>query len=1109
MAAKLFAVARIAKTSARSEDIEMTRSTAIALAAIMLFSPRAWSNDATKKEEKTKLTAATFSGIKLRAIGPALMSGRISDVAIDPVKPNTWYVAAGSGNLWKTTNAGTTWTPIFDNYGSYSIGCVTIDPSNRHTIWVGSGEAVGGRHVGYGDGVYRSLDAGKSFKNMGLKQTEHIAKILVHPRDSDVVYVAAQGPLWSPGGERGLYKSSDGGDTWTKILGKGPYTGVTDVAFNPRNPQVLFAVTHQRHRTVWSLVNGGPESGIFKSTDGGQSWRELTSGLPDEDMGKIGIAVSPVKPDVVYATIELAGRKGGFWRSADGGENWTKMSDYISGGTGPHYYQEIWADPHRFDVVYQANVRMGRTEDGGKTWKTVESQWKHVDNHAVGFHPTDADFLLVGCDGGLYRSYDFAKTFAYCANLPLTQFYKVDVDNDWPFYNIVGGTQDNNTQYGPSRTNNISGIRNSDWRIAIGGDGHDCAIDPKDPNIIYCESQRGYLRRFDRRTGESVDIRPQPGRGEEALRYNWDSPIHISPHSHTRLYFGSKKLHRSDDRGDSWKAVSPDLSRDLDRFKLKVMERVWSIDAVYDLAAMSQFGNITSISESPLVEGLIYVGTDDGLIQVTEDGGKHWRKIQRIYGIPEQSFVNDVKADLHDKDTVYAVLDNHKTGDLKPYIVKSTDRGKSWKSIVGDLPERHIVWRIVQDHVKQDLLFAGTEFGLFFTLDGGSHWIKLTGNVPTIPFRDIEIQERESDLVGATFGRGFYVLDDYSPLRMVDDESLTSNEFVLFPVKKPLLYIPDRVLGREKGSQGDSFFTAPNPPFGAVITYYLRDGLKTKKQVRHEKEAEVDKSGGDNVIPVWDELKQEEREEKPVIIFTVTDADGNVVNRIEGPTSAGMHRVAWNLRHAPFTADGDTGPLVVPGTYQVAAVKRVDDIVTELGSARTFEVEPVGNPTLPLQGRQNILTFQRKAGELQRAVTAANGKTQEVLDQLAAIKKVIKKSAKADLHLLDEARALEQGLIDVREALTGDTTRTKRSQTAVPSITRRIRNALHGTFNNTYGPTKTQRTEYEIAHEEYERVSQNLNKLIDVEYAKLKERLDKAGVPWTPGRKLTELPKQE
>ncbi len=1080
----------------------MKRNLAIVVVSCLLSSVAVLGSDETPDKTKSRLIADTFSGLKLRAIGPALMSGRISDVAIDPVKPNTWYVAAGSGNLWKTTNAGTTWDPIFENYRSYSIGCVTIDPSNRHTIWVGSGEDVGGRHVGYGDGVYLSLDGGKTFVNKGLKKSEHIARILVDPRNSNVVYVAAQGPLWSPGGERGLYKTTDGGDSWQQILAKGPFTGVTDVAFDPRNPQIIYAVTHQRHRTVAALINGGPESGIFKSLDGGETWQRLKSGLPKADQGKISIAVSPMKPDVVYATIELAGRTGGFWRSTDAGQSWTKMSDYISGGTGSHYYQEIWADPHRFDVVYQANVRLGRTEDGGKTWQTVESPWKHVDNHAVAFHPSDPDFLLVGCDGGLYRSYDYGKTFQFCANLPLTQFYKLSVDNDLPFYNIVGGTQDNNTQYGPSRTNNRSGIRNSDWRTTIGGDGHDCAIDPEDPNIIYCESQQGFLRRYDRQTGESVGIRPQPQRGEEALRFNWDSPILISPHLHTRIYHGSKKLHRSDDRGDSWTTISPDLSRNLDRFKLKVMNRVWSIDAIFDLDAMSQYGNITSISESPKQEGLIYVGTDDGLIQVTEDGGKNWRKIQRIVDIPEFAFVNDIKADLHDADTVYAVLDNHKTGDFKPYVVKSTDRGKTWTSMVGDLPDRHIVWRIEQDHVKKNLFFLGTEFGLFFSPDGGEHWIKLTGNVPTIPFRDIAIQRRENDLVGASFGRSFFVLDDYSPLRLVNEALLRDHELVLFPVRKALLYVPARALGREKGSQGDAFFTSPNPPFGAVLTYYLRDTLKTRQQARYEKESKVKKTGGDNVYPGWDELTKEEREEGPVIIFTVTDAAGNVVNRVIGPASAGFHRIAWNLRYAPFTADGGNGPLVVPGIYKVSAAKRVDDVVTKLGDVQTIEVSSIGKPSLTSQDPKTTLQFQMKAGELQRRVTGASERVQEALDQLAQIKQVIRQSQKADIRLFDEARTVELKLMDVQVSLKGDPTRANRSQTAPVSIMRRVQNALNGTLSNTYGPTKTQRREFQIAHLEYEQMAAKLKKLVEVDFVKLQHKLDKAGVPWTPGRQI-------
>ncbi len=728
-------------------------------------------------------------------------------------------------------------------------------------------------------------------------------------------------------------------------------------------------------------MNGGPETGIHKSTDGGQTWRELKRGIPGDDKGKIALAISPQKPDVVYASIEMANRTGGVFRSEDTGASWSKMSDYMSGGTGPHYYQELWADPHRFDVLYHANVVLGRTEDGGKTWEPVGNSAKHVDNHAVAFHPTDPQFLLVGCDGGLYKSYDRCATYDFAENLPLTQFYKVDVDYDSPVYHVVGGTQDNNSQYGPTRTLTRNGIRNADWRITIGGDGHDCAIDPEDPNIIYGESQEGYLRRFDRRTGESVDIRPQPGKGEDFFRFNWDSPIHISPHSHTRLYFASNVLHRSDDRGDSWTTISPDLSRGLDRFVMKMMGRIWSLDAIWDLYAMSQFGSVTSISESPVEEGLIYVGTDDGLIQVTEDGGKTWRKVEKIYGVPELAFINDIKADRFDADVVYAALDHHKEGDYGPYLIKSSDRGKTWTSIAGNLPERHLVWRVIQDHVKPELLFAGTEFGVFVTLDGGQKWTKLSGGMPNIPVRDLEIQRRENDLVAATFGRGFYVLDDYSLLRSIDATELAKQEGTLFPIKTAELYIPDDKLGGRVGSQGSSYYSAENPPYGAVFTFYLRDSFETKKDQRRKNEKETQKKGGDNPYPGWDAIKAEDREVTPVVVFEVRDAQGQVVDRIDGPVSKGMHRVAWELRYAPFVvrpdSDGSSGrrrrrgggPLVVPGKYTVQAFARSGDATKPLGEPQSFEVKLISTPTLEPQDRAKVLAFQMQLGKLQQAVT--------------------------------------------------------------------------------------------------------------------------------------------
>lgn len=743
----------------------------------------------------------TFAGLEFRSIGPALMSGRIADIAIDPTNPSTWYVGVGSGGVWKTENGGTTWAPVFDDEDTYSIGCITLDPHNPGTIWVGTGENVSGRHVGYGAGVYRSRDGGITWENMGLGASEHIGMIRVDPRDSNTVYVASQGPLWSGGGERGLYKSTDGGQSWNKILGDGlgntdiddQYTGVSEVHLDPRNPDVVYAVSWQRFRNVAVLLDGGPGSGIHKSTDGGETWRELTEGLPTEDKGKIGFAISPQNPDVVYATIELAHREGGFYRSQDGGESWEKQNDYISGGTGPHYYQEIFASPHKFDRVYQMDQHMHVTENGGKDFVRTNSDKKHVDHHAMAFHPTDEDYLLVGNDGGVYESLDLGETWRFIANMPVTQFYKVSVDYDEPFYNVFGGTQDNSSFGGPSRTNNVIGIRNEDWYLTLGADGHQSAADPTNPNIIYANWQQGNLTRYDHSTGESVYIKPLPAADEEAERVNWDAPILISPHNAERLYHATHRVWRSDNRGDSWQAISGDLTRNQERTRQPLMGRRWSFDAIWDLSAMSQYNTITSLSESPLVAGLLYAGTDDGLVQISEDGGANWRRVDSLPGVPDNFFVNDIKADLHDADTVYIVVDDHKSGDYSPYLLKSENRGRSWRSISANLPERDVLWRVVQDHVNPDLLFVGAETGVFFTVDGGRLWTKLSGGAPTIAFRDLVIQTRENDLVGATFGRSFYILDDYSPLRSVTAKML-QNDSVLFPVRRVHWYLQRRPL---------------------------------------------------------------------------------------------------------------------------------------------------------------------------------------------------------------------------------------------------------------------------------------------------------------------------
>lgn len=1060
--------------------------------------------------EEPAMSSEAFAGLKLRNIGPALMAGRISDIAIDPADRSTWYVAVGSGGVWKTIDAGTTWTPIFDKESSYSIGCVSIDPINSAVIWVGTGENVSGRHVGFGDGVYKSLDGGANWKRMGLEKSEHIARILIDPRNSDVVYVAAEGPLWSAGGERGVYKTTDGGNSWEPALEISENTGVTSLEFDPINPDVLYAAAYQRRRTVWSFLAGGPESGIYKSTDGGESWRKLERGLPKGDMGKIGLAVSPVEPDYVYATVEATEKEKGFYRSTDAGESWEKRSSYISGGTGPHYYQEIYASPHDRDLIYQADVWLHVTEDGGKTFHRLGEEFKHSDNHALVFDPEDPQYLLVGCDGGLYETFDQGKDWRFFSNMPITQFYKLALDNDTPFFNIAGGTQDNNSQLGPSRTLDASGIRNQDWIITMGGDGYSCQIDPEEPNLVYAELQVGTLVRFDKATGQRVDIQPQPGPEDAPERWNWDAPILISPHSHTRLYYGSQRLWRSDDRGDSWTPVSGDLTRNQNRLELEVMGRVWSVDSIFDHYAMSYYDSTTSISESPLIEGLIYVGTDDGLVQVTEDGGRNWRRIDSLPGVPDHFFVNEVKASPVDPNTVFVAVDNHKSGDFKPYLLKSTDRGRSWTAIAGDLPDRHLVWSVEQDQVKPNLLFAGTEFGIFFTLDGGTQWMKLSGEVPTIAFRDIEIQRRETDLVGASFGRGFFVFDDYSPLRTATD-ALLAEPAHLFPIKKTLLYVPREQLGDPgKAFQGAAYFTAPNPPFGAVVTYHLSESLETAKAQRRKKEQEIRKEGGNVPFPGWDALEKEAREEEPQIVLTVQDASGKVIQRVMGPASKGFHRVAWDLRYPSpnpirLEAEGFTppwardrgGPLIRPGRYTVTLSKLVNGQETEMARAQSFDVVALGGSTLPEQDPAEVLAFQQQAANLVRLASGAQRRLGELATQLKAMHEAAIKTPAETASMVARVRNLELRLADLRETLTGNAVREERAEPISPAILDRARHVYRSNLDSTYGPTETQRRSYQTAESDFTKFQSNLEQFAS-DVAALSQDLQQAGAPYVP-----------
>lgn len=1072
----------------------------------------------TKDTPATPMSAATFKGLELRGIGPALMSGRIAHIEFEPGDPATWYIAVGSGGVWKTVNAGTTWTPIFDAQASYSIGTLTIDPSNTAVLYVGTGEDVGGRHVGYGDGVYRSRDGGANWENIGLKGSEHIARILVHPKAPDTLFVAAQGPLWSRGGERGFYRTEDGGKTWQRTLGDEAWTGVTDIVMDPRNPDRLYAATWQRHRTVAAYMGGGPNSGLHRSEDGGKTWTKLAQGLPEGSMGKIGLAISPHDPDTVYAAIELDRRKGGIWRSTDRGATWEKRSDTVSSGTGPHYYQELYASPHHPGRIYLMSNTTMISHDGGATFVPLNNEHKHVDDHAIAFRPDDPDYVMIGSDGGLYESFDDTKTWRYIANLPVTQFYKVAVDDDQPFYNIYGGTQDNNTQGGPSRTDTIHGIRNSDWFITLFGDGHQPATEPGNPDIVYSHWQQGNLARYDRKVGELVYIQPQPGPNDPPERFNWDAPILVSPHAPTRLYHASQRVWRSDNRGDTWTPISGDLTRNEDRLRLPLMGRQQSWDAAWDMYAMSYFNSITSLSESPKQAGLLYVGTDDGLIQVSENGGESWRRIEvsRLPGVPARAFVNDIKADLHDADTVYVALDNHKEGDFTPYLLKSSDRGRSWGSISGDLPARHLVWRVVQDHIKPELLFAATEFGLFFSPDAGKRWIELEGGVPTISFRDLAIQKRENDLVGASFGRGFFVLDDYSPLRQVDD-ALLQREAALFAPRRAWWYIERTPLGfGEKASQGHAFYTAPNPAFGATFTYYLRDGLKSRTKRRQEQEKPLIAKDEDTPFPGWAAIEAEQQEADPAILLTVRDDQGQVVRRIaNAPTAKGFHRVTWDLRTPPTQAIGTQGDyfspeplgyLVAPGTYTAELSQRVDGVVTPLAGPVEVQVERMSQGSLPGAEPAAVVAFWARIDALQRKATALSLALPSLQQRMTQLTQAVERTRSAPSALDAELDALRRQVYAINRALNGVPEAAEAvGHLRAPGLNERLFVAQMGTQLSTYGPTPSHEQSLAQAEQAYQQIRTDWVELTERRLPAFERALVEAGAPWVPGMPLSIL----
>ncbi len=1074
--------------------------TVLLIAPVLLAAKKDKGSDA-----ESRINSSLVSALKWRAIGPALTSGRIIDLAVNPNDPSEYYVAAASGGVWKTDNHGTTYYPIFDGQGSYSIGCVTIDPNNTETVWVGTGENNNQRSVAYGDGVYKSTDGGKSWKNMGLKKSEHISKVIVDPRNSDHVYVAAYGPLWSAGGERGVYKTIDGGENWELIHYISENTGTCDLIMDPSNPDILYEAVHQRRRHVFTYIGGGKESGIYKSVDAGKTWTQLKSGLPS-NMGRTGLAVSPVDPNYVYAIIE-AEEGQGFYRSTNKGSKWEKRSSYKTSG---NYYQEIVCDPKDVNKVFSLSTWLHHTEDGGKTFKATGESKKHVDNHCIWINPDDTDHWIVGCDGGIYETWDHASNWQYKSHLSLTQFYKVAVDNDYPFYNVYGGTQDNNSLGGPSRTLNNAGILNSDWFITNGGDGFESQVDPKDPNIVYAQAQYGWLVRYDKQSKEKIGIQPMPGKGEEAYRWNWDAPLVISNHDNKTIYFAANKVFKSTDRGNTWETISPDLTRQLDRNKMEVMGEVQRPEVVMKNKSTTIFGNIVAMDESPKNASLLYAGTDDGLIQITTDGGQTWNKKDNFSGIPSMTYVNMLVASQHDESTVYAAFNNHKRGDFKPYLMRSTDKGNTWTSIAGDLPERGSVYAVAEDHVNKDLLFAGTEFGIFFTINGGKNWIELGAGLPTIAVRDIAVQRRENDLVIATFGRGFYVLDDYTPLRHLSDENL-DKKAMIFPIRTGLEYIEQNPLGlRGVGSQGASFFAANNPSFGVTFTYYVNEIPKSLKAERQSEEEKAKEAGLQINYPTYEEFVAEDNYEDAYFLFIIKDANGNEVRKLKSGARKGINRITWDMRYPTTTpiqlnqgktgrySNPNSGPLVLPGDYTVTLHMSVNGVFEQLTSATPFKVKALENSTLARQSEES-LAFKQDLSEVRRSFRGTSNQLGELSNRLKYIKAAIQQYPNADLDWMSEVKSLEALIHDTEILMWGDSHKSSRDIETLPGAGGRIETIVYQVWYSTSNPTTTQREQLELAKDEYVQIRKNVDD-VNARVEALELKLDSKGVPYTPDR---------
>jgi photosystem II stability/assembly factor-like uncharacterized protein len=853
--------------------------------------PKAKPEAAAAKPAPTPVEA--LSNLKFREIGPANMGGRVDDFAVVESDPNIVYVGFASGGIWKTTNAGTTWEPVFDNEAVSTIGALALAPSDPSIVWAGTGEVNNRQSSSWGNGIYKSLDAGRTWKNMGLAETHNIGGIAVHPVNPDVVYAAAPGRLWGPNKERGVYKTTDGGKTWKLVLFVNEDTGVVDLAMDPQSPDTLYAAAYQRRRSVFGFNGSGPGSAVYKTIDGGATWTKLVKGLPYEnespsETGRIGLAVYRRNTNIVYACVEHA--KGGIFRSEDKGETWTKMSPTQH---RPLYYSRIFIDPNNDLRIWLLGAPMLYSEDGGKTFRTDRVRRIHGDYHAMWIDPRDSRHMITGSDGGVYWSYDAGRTWDYVDTMAVGQFYEVGFDMRKPYW-IYGGLQDNSNWGGPSRTFDTLGITTEDWTSVGGADGFYVQVDPNDPNTLYGEAQDGELYRRDMRTGESRSIKPREPEGEH-LRFQWNSPVVISAHDSKRIYYGAQFLFRSDDRGGAWTRISPDLTTGQDRNKIPIMGKIADVHTLSRHDGVNDWPCITTISESPKNGDVLWVGTDDGCLQVTRDGGKAWKNVaDRVPGLPKGTYVTRVEASKHAEGTAYATFDGHRMDDFGIYVFTTTDYGQTWRDISKGIPRANGVVNVVREHFRNpNLLFAGTEYGAYVSFDRGALWTPLKLNVPTVPVDDIAIHPRENDLIFGTHGRSIWVLDDITPLEQMNADVLASELFVFNPRPATAWRMQSK-----RYATGHKLFAGPNPPDGAIINFYL----KSKPDKDQKITLVITGAGGEKIRTL--ELKPED-------------------------LKAGVNRVSWDLAYdeaVKLSRDeerllgefsGGGGPLAEPGAYTV------------------------------------------------------------------------------------------------------------------------------------------------------------------------------------------------